>query len=133
MTTLTIHLPDMLQQRAEEIAAQRGSTIGDLLLELLEEYLENVKDMPGTSDVSDTSRENEQNGYPSLEEVVAKIKATPPNPASFHPATQPLAELLANSPDDPSFDEEAWNRDWAAVEAEIKAITRANDHAEGRA
>ena len=37
-----------------------------------------------------------------------------------------------NAPDDPDFDLESWRQQWAAVEAEMKAITRANDMAEGR-
>jgi hypothetical protein len=64
---------------------------------------------------------SERDIHASLEEVVAKIKAMPAHPASFHPATQSLVELLSNTPHDPSFDEEAWNRDWAAIEAEMKA------------
>jgi hypothetical protein len=47
------------------------------------------------------------------------------------PATGLLAEALKNAPHDPDFDLETWTKEWAAVEAEIKAITRANDIAEG--
>jgi len=84
--------------------------------------------------------ETEQNGWqldddddgPTLEEVMAKIKATPPNPAAIHHATGSLAEYLAKTNlIDPDFDVEAWNRDWARVEAEMKARDRANDIAEG--
>jgi len=145
MTTVTIQLPDTLRQRAEEIVTQRGGTIDDLLQQLLEEYLEEIEDVREAIEIkariasgeertySHAEVWDEEDTYPSLEEVVAKIKATPSNPSSFLPATQSLADLLANSPDDPSFDEEAWNREWAEVEAEIETITRANDRAEGRA
>jgi len=82
--------------------------------------------------------EAEQNGWqlddddgPTLEEVMAKIKATPPNPAAIHPATESLLDYLLSVPDDPDFDEKAWNRDWARVEAAMKARDRANDMAEG--
>jgi predicted DNA-binding protein len=51
MTTITIQLPDMLQQRAEEIAAQRGATIDDLLQELLEEYLEEIEDVQEATEI----------------------------------------------------------------------------------
>jgi hypothetical protein len=33
-------------------------------------------------------------------------------------------------PDDPDFDITAWSQEWARVEAEMKAITRANEQAE---
>jgi hypothetical protein len=113
MTTINIQLPEALRQRAESIASERGSTIDDLVQELLEEYLAH-------------------NDQPSLEKVVAKIKATPPNPSNFHPATQSLAELLTASPQDPSFDLEVWNREWAVAEREMKTITHENDRVEGR-
>src|SRR5215211_8637078 len=120
MTTLTIQLPDELRQRAENIVAQRGATIEHLIRELLEEYLDEAENVlapfngePRTP-IDDLS--NGQDSYPSLEEVVAKIKATPSDPSNIHPATQSLAELLAASPEDPSFDLEEWNREWAAVE-----------------
>ncbi|HEX4948016.1 MAG TPA: hypothetical protein VFZ34_15195 [Blastocatellia bacterium] len=59
------------------------------------------------------------------EEVVAKIQALPPNPAAYHPPTQSLAEILANRPDESNaepFDQKAWDRQWDAMEAEMKAI-----------
>jgi predicted DNA-binding protein len=145
MTTITIQLPDTLQQRAEEIVSRRGGTVNELIQELLEEYLEEIEDVQEASAIiariasgekrtySHNEVWDEEDIYPSLEEVVAKIKATPSNPANFHPATQSLAELLVNSPSDPSFDEEEWNQEWARAEEEIKAITRADDQSEGRA
>ena len=69
---------------------------------------------------------------PELVALVERIKATPPNPAAIHPATASLAELLQDAPEDPDFDLESWTRQWAATEAEMKAIDRADDIAEGR-
>jgi len=69
---------------------------------------------------------------PELVALVERIKATPPNPAAIRPATGSLAEALQNAPEDPDFDLETWTRQWAAIEAEIKAIDRADDIAEGR-
>jgi hypothetical protein len=100
-----------LKHRAEE----KEMSVDDLVIDLLVNALT-----------------NELEDYPSLEEVVARIKASPPNPANIHPATASLAELLLNAPEDPDFDLETWKRDWANVEAEIKAIERANDITEGR-
>jgi len=64
---------------------------------------------------------------PELIALVERIKATPPNPAAIRPASGSLAEALQNSPEDPDFDLESWTRQWAAIEAEIKAIDRADD------
>jgi prevent-host-death family protein len=69
---------------------------------------------------------------PELVALVERIKATPPNPAAIRPATGSLAEALQNAPEDPDFDLETWTRQWAAIEAEMKAIDRADDIAEGR-
>lgn len=66
------------------------------------------------------------------EEVVAKIKATTPDLKNIHPATDSLLEALRNAPDYPEFDLESWEKEWADVEREMKAVTRANDIAEGR-
>jgi plasmid stability protein len=66
------------------------------------------------------------------EEVVAKIKATPPTPKNIRPATGSLLEALRNAPDYPDFDLETWEKEWADVEREMKAVTRANALAEGR-
>jgi hypothetical protein len=68
----------------------------------------------------------------TLLEVVARIQALPPNPSMFRPAVGNLADVLRDGPDYPSFDLESCNRQWEAVEAEMKAITRADDVAEGR-
>jgi hypothetical protein len=65
-------------------------------------------------------------------ETVLTIQAIAPNSSQVRPATTNLAELLRASPGDPSFDLDSWNRQWSKVEAEMKAITRANDVAESR-
>lgn len=64
--------------------------------------------------------------------LVERIKATPPNPAAIRPAAGSLAEALQNAPEDPDFDLESWTQQWQAIEAEIKAVDRADDIAEGR-
>jgi hypothetical protein len=65
-------------------------------------------------------------------EAVTRIQATAPNPSQIRLATADLADGLRAAPSDPSFDLEVWNRQSSAVEDELKAITRANDVAEGR-
>lgn len=115
--TMTITLPDQLAVKLQAEARQQHLSPDELALNILADALK---------------LEDEADEYPTLEEVVAKIKATPPNPANIHPATQSLADLLRDAPHDPDFDLETWNREWAKVEAEMKAITRADNIAEGR-
>lgn len=111
--SVTVTLPDELAQQLKSRAAVGNVTVDELVTDLLTRLLE-------------------ADDYPTPEEVVARIKATPPNSANIHPATESLAEALQNAPHDPDFDLETWTQQWAAVEAEMKAITRANDLAEGR-
>lgn len=72
----------------------------------------------------------------SLEEVVAMIKATPPNPNAIHPATKTVADLMAeleaNPPEKSDITPEEWDRLWAEFEQGLKAADRADDIAEGR-
>ena len=111
----TITLPDDVVRKLEARASVRKVSLDDLIARLLNDMLER------------------EDASPALDQVIAEIKMTRPNPAIFHPATQSLADKLANSPADPTFDAPGWNREWAQVEAEMKAITRANNVAEGRA
>lgn len=68
----------------------------------------------------------------SLEQLVERIRSTPPDPAMIRHATGSLKEALENSPPpDSDFDIDEWNRQWAEVEREMKEVTRANSAAEG--
>jgi hypothetical protein len=77
-----------------------------------------------------------QESHPTPEEVVAMIKAAPPNPNAIQPATQTvdelLADLAANPPEPSDISPDEWDRLWAKFEQELKDIDRANDIAEGR-
>jgi len=75
----------------------------------------------------------EDDQLPTVAEVVARIKSTPPNPAMITPPQGSLADALRNGPTDPQFDVKTWTQDWAAAEEELKQINRLNDIAEGRA
>ena len=66
-------------------------------------------------------------------EAVAKVQATPPIPGQIRSATANLADLLSSPDGEPDLDPEVWRRQWSAVEADLKAVTRANDVSEGRA
>jgi len=57
----------------------------------------------------------------TLEEVVAEIKRLGPGHVVREP-TASLAELLAHAPEDPGFNLEEWEREWAKINAEIEAL-----------
>lgn len=111
---VTITLPDKLEARLNQKAKKRHLSIENLVLEILSTVL------------------GADERFPTPEEVVAKIKALPANLQNIRPAEGSLAEALRNAPVDPDFDLETWRREWAAVEAEMKGMTRANSLAEGR-
>jgi plasmid stability protein len=112
--SITITLPHEIGAQLERRASAQRLSVERLALDILSDALE------------------AEESFPTPEEVVAKIRATPPNPRGIRPAAGSLAEALRDAPDDPDFDLASWRREWAVVEAEMKAITRANDIAEGR-
>ena len=111
---VTITLPDEMETKLQHKAQTQHRSVEELALDILGSALE------------------QEEGFPTPEEVVAKIQATPPNPRSIRPARGSLAEALRSAPEDPDFDLASWEREWAAVEAAIKVIARADDIAEGR-
>jgi hypothetical protein len=114
--SVTITIPDDLAGRLRNEARAQNRSVDELAAALL------------SGSLAETDAE--------LEELIARIKATPPYPAAIRPATGSLAEALAAGlaaeSGDEGFDPEEWQRRWAAVEQEMKAVTRANDIAEGR-
>jgi hypothetical protein len=114
--SITITLPADVEKGLQAKAEAQQVSVDELIVDILTQVVETEPD----------------DFFPSLEEVVAEIKATPPNPACVHPPTASLADLLREAPTDPDFDLETWQREWNRIEAEMKAITRANDIAEGR-
>lgn len=70
---------------------------------------------------------------PTVAEVVARIQATPPNPAMITPPQGSLAEALRNGPTDPNFDLNRWQTEWAQAEEELRRINVLDDMDEGRA
>ena len=123
----TVTLPDELTQRLQVEADRQHQSLDQLVAELLTVTLTREEAAAQAPLV-----EGGDNGWPSLEAVVAKIKATPPNRHAFQPATTNLAELLTGVEEDPLFDEQAWNHEWQKVEQLIEAIDHADDIAEGR-
>ena len=120
--TLTLTIPDDLATQLQCNAQARRQSVEDYAFALLGRALSTNLSPNGAS-------------WPTPEEVVARIRSRPPNPEMIRPAMGSLAEYLAASiaAEDPNeeFDQEAWQRQWDAIEAEMKAIERANDISEG--
>src|SRR6266540_6737981 len=76
--TTTITLPDRLAEQLQQQATVRHRSVEALVIEYVEAAL------------SDEMTEEEE----SLEALVARIKAMPPNPLSIIPAQGDLAEVL---------------------------------------
>lgn len=111
---LTLTIPDELVEQLQQTAKEQQLSVEDIIVQILRDALPH------------------NDYFPTPEQVVAKIKALPKNPMNPLPPQGSLAEYLRNSPTDPNFDLDAWNKEWKAVEAEMKAMTPANDIAEGR-
>ena len=112
--TTTITLPERLVEQLQQQAAARHRSVEALVIEYVEAAL------------SDEATDEEE----SFEALVARIKATPPNPLSIIPAQGNLADVLrdmvAGEPDKEVLVA------LVAAEEELRAIDRADDIAEGR-
>ncbi len=112
---VTITLTEPLTEQLRARAKKRDLQVEDVVFNILNNALTGVS--------HDTL---------NPQEVVAKIKATPPNPQNIHSATSSLLEALRNAPNSLDFELKTWEKNWSKVEREIKTITRANNIAEGR-
>ncbi len=110
----TITLPENLEVRLQQQARAQHRSVEAVALDMLQDAL-----APPSA-------------YPSVDDVVAHIKATPPNPSNIRPARGSLAEVLHQAPSEADFDLNQWNTEWAAVEAEMRTMTHTDDLAEGR-
>ncbi len=110
---MTIKLPDDLETPLRRAADAQHRSAEDVALDILRAGL--------LDDLLD------------LDTVVADIRAAAPNPAGLRPAQGSLLTALADEPVDKRFDLADWQREWAIVETEMAAMTRADDRAEGRA
>jgi hypothetical protein len=112
---VTITMPSEMERKLKRKAEKEHRPLEQVIVDLLAEALAM------------------ENAFPSPEDIVARIQATPPNPGSVRPATGSLADALRNAPEDPDFDLATWNQAWTTVETELRAITRVNAATEGRA
>lgn len=97
--TVIMKIPNDLAEKAQRKAAQEHLSLEEYVLELLQEAL-----AEGTP-------------APTLEEVVAKIQATPSNPANLRPASGSLSDALRQAPQDPDFDLAIWEQAWESLES----------------
>ena len=63
---------------------------------------------------------------PSLDEIIERVRSLPSILGNGPTSNISLAEALRNAPEDPDFDLAGWTAQWQAVEAEMKAIERAD-------
>lgn len=130
--SLTITLPEPVATRLQDYAATSRRSADEAAATLLDIALP----APVVPDLAAEAADD------SLLRLVERIQATPPNPRNVYSeedlraSSQRLMAYLAASiasedPNEP-FDEQEWNRQWDAVEAEMKAITIANRLAEER-
>lgn len=110
--TISIQLPDTLEENLRRAALQQRLSPEVLAVRILEDALS-------------------EEMFATPEQVVAQIKALPKNSANIRPASGSLYEALENAPEDPLFDLQEWQAQWALVEEKMKAITRANTLTEG--
>lgn len=130
--TTTITIPEPLaQQLAQRATTHRLSVealaIAYLTAALHEAIYPKLPEVPPTA-FSPLDQDLE------LLALIARIKATPPNPVSIIPAKGNLAEVLRDleSVEDPDYDLEAEIAALDAAELELRALDRSNDLAEGQ-
>lgn len=126
MTTITLPA-DLAEQLARQAEAQRRSVEGLAIAYLVAA----VREDEARIEAAPRAPIDED---PELLALVARIRATPPNPDSVIPARGDLANVLRSleAIDDPNYDLDTEIAALDAAEAELKALDRANDIAEGR-
>lgn len=126
MTTIT--LPDDLAEQLAQQAHARKRSVEALAIEYIVTALNDDRAILDETPVSPIEDD------PELLALVARIRATPPNPASIIPPKGNLTDVLRalEAIDDPDYDGDAEIAAFDAAEAELKALDRANDIAEGR-
>jgi hypothetical protein len=133
---ITITLPPSIEESLREAAQKQRTSPERLAAQIVEDAFapdplttaQSASSVDGLSFFAEALSHDE---FPTPEEVVARIKALPKDPRNIRPATASLKELLENAPDDPDFNLAEWEKEWALIEQEMKATTRANSKAEG--
>ena len=114
--TMQVDLPEDLAGALARRATQQRRTAQEVVIDLLNRALGF-----GEDEYSETP-----------EQVVARIQALPRNPDALRPAQESVADALQRTITNKDFDLEAWEQQWAKVEAEIRDMTVQDDIREGR-
>ncbi len=112
--TLTLTLPDDLEQELAQQAKVRRQSVETVALGILQEALKTATLLP------------------SIGEIVATVKSVHSNPLNIRPAQGSLAKALREAPTNSDFDPIQWARDWATIESELHDTDAADDVIEGR-
>lgn len=131
MTTsvkLSAPVAERLQTQADKVHLPLDTLVERMLIDSLPVYETNgfhATDAPLVDD-----------DFPTLEEIVAMIKATPPNLNAMQKGEKfgdmaYIQSLLDNPPTDTMTVAE-WEEYWPSFEQELKELDRAQDLAEGR-
>lgn len=131
MTTsvkLSAPVAERLQTQADKVHLPLDALVERMLIDSLPVY--------ETNGFHATAGQLADDNSLILEEIVAMIKATPPNSNAIHPPTKTVAELMAeleaNPPEPSDITPDEWDRLWVAFEAELKAADYADALSEGR-
>lgn len=132
---ITLNLPESVAAHLEDQAAQLNVSLDDLMQKIFRDRLAAAP----SENVWPISTQNGKQIHKgeSIEQVVMRIRATPPNPANIIPSSQSFdeAERLwrANAAEGSDISPAEWDRLWAEFEQEQKRLDWADDRAEGRA
>ncbi len=129
---LTITFPDELATRLRTKAEILDQSVDEFTINFLDHAFNGATFYYPI--IEEQELEDQKEDELTLEEVVAKIKATPPDQTAIHPPTESLLDILLNSPPepDPDFDSEEWDNQWAQYETEMKARSLADEIEERR-
>jgi len=112
----TVTLDDGLAIKLGQHAKKRKKTMSEYVTQILEDAVNG----------DGMNREDAE----ELTEVLRKTRSTGQSAAAIRQATGSLSEALSEEAPGAQFDVEQWDREWAAVEDEIRSATEANDIAE---
>ena len=127
--SLTITLPKKIAEQIQRKADEGQLSVEEVAITLLQNALNQESDRQDhLSSRQELVIEGDDNSL-TPEEIVARLKALELSDVSDS-RTGSSATTLRNIPCDPAFNLAAWDRQWAEIEAELKAMPSENDTTE---